>query len=136
MPCILDPSSKTGSLQVVDAATGTVVVDFKKPGVCRLTAGNPDTRPKVDDLVVLKPGVILSRELELDALVRRLDNGRYLIRLKPKGCWWQFGEIESEPNDAGKVPKRFMTAHKTSIMLEPDDEVEVDVRDGKIIEAR
>lgn len=136
MPCILDPSSKTGSLQVVDAATGTVVVDSKKPGVCGLTAGKADTRPKVDELVVLKPGVTLSRELDLGALVRGLDDGRYLIRLKPKGCWWHFGKIDSEPDDDGKVPKRFRAGHQTPIVLESNDEVEFEMRDGKFVEAR
>lgn len=136
MPCILDSSSKTGSLQVVDAATGTVVVDSKKPGVCGLTAGKADTRPKVDELALLKPGVTLSRELDLGALVRGLDDGRYLIRLKPKGCWWHFGEIESEPDDDGKVPKRFRAGHQTPIVLESYDQVDFEMRDGKFVEAR
>lgn len=136
MPCILDSSSRNGSLQVIDAATGTVVVDSKKSGVCGLTAEKADTRPKMEELVVLKPGVTLSSELDLGALVRGLDDGRYIIRLKPKGCWWHFGEIESEPEDDGKVPTRFRAGHQTPIVLESNDEVEFEMRDGKFVEAR
>lgn len=135
IPCILDPSSDTGNLQVIDIATGSVVRDAKKPGVCALTSGRPDTRPKVDELVVLKPGVALSREIELGSLVRGLDDGRYRIRLKPKGCWWHLGEIESDSDDDGKVPKRFRTANQTSVVLKSDDEVEFDIIDGKSAKA-
>ncbi|KAM0715602.1 hypothetical protein Q7P37_009100 [Cladosporium fusiforme] len=134
-PCILDPSSTTGNLQVVDIATGSVVQDSKKPGVCGLTCGRPDLRPKVDELIVLKPGLALSRMVDLDALVRKLDNGRYLISLKPKGCWWHLGEIQSGPGDDGKVPKRFRIGNQTPVVLESDDEVKIVVRDGKIVGA-
>lgn len=134
-PCILDTSSGTSNLQVVDVATGPVVRDSKAKSVCTLTAAGADLRPKVDDLVVLNPGVALSREVELDALVRGLDDGKYFIRLKPKGCWWHFGEIESEPDDNGKVPKRFRVAHQTPVVLESADKVEFAMRDGKIVEA-
>lgn len=133
LPCILHPSSSTSNLQVVDVVTGSVVRDAKKPGVCQLTSGRPDLRPKVDDLMVLNPGVAHSREIGLEPLLRGLDNGRYRIRLIPKGCWWHFGEIESEPDDDDKVPKRFRTSKQTPVILESDDEVEFDLSDGKIV---
>lgn len=135
-PCILDPSSTTGNLQVVDVATGSVVKDSKRRGVCGLTSGQPDLRPKVDELMILQPGVANSREIDLDAFVRELDDGRYVIRLKPKGCWWHFGKIESEPDDDGKVPKRLMTAKQTPAVLESNDEVEFSLTDGKFTKAR
>jgi hypothetical protein len=87
----------------------------------------------VSDLMVLKPGVPLNKDIEIDALVRKLDNGRYFIRWKPKGCWWHFGEIESEPGDDGRVPKCYRTGRQTPVVLQSDDKVEFDLRDGKIV---
>jgi hypothetical protein len=135
MPCILDPSSTTGNLQVIDVATGSIVRDSRKPGVCGLTSGKPDTRPKVDELLVLKPGVPFSREIELDACMHGLEDGRYLIRLKPKGCWWHFGVIESEPDDDSKVPKRLMSAKQTPVVLESVDQVKFEMSNGRISKA-
>ena len=102
-PCILDSSSTTGNLQAIDVKTGTVVRDRAKPRVCGLTSGRPDLRPTVDQLVVLRPGVAISREIQLDRWVRGLDDGTYLIRLIPKGCWWQFGDIKGDSDHDGKI---------------------------------
>jgi hypothetical protein len=134
LPCIIDPASTTSSLQVVDVATGSVVRNFRPSrSPCGRAIG--DQRPKVSDLMVLEPGIALSNDVEIDALVRKLDNGRYFIRLKPKGCWWQFGEIESEPGDDGRVPKCYRTGRHTPVVLQSDDEVLFDMRDGKIVRA-
>jgi hypothetical protein len=132
-PCILDPSSTTGNLQVVDVATGSVVRDSKQGSACGLTAGRPDPRLRVDQLIVLRPGVAVSREIALDGFWHGLSDGRYLIRLKPKGCWWHSGDVKSEPDDEGKVPKHLKTTNQTPIVLESNGEVEFDVRDGKIV---
>ena len=132
-PCILDPSSVTANLQIVDVTTGSVVRDPPKSGVCGLTSGRPDLRPTVDQLVVLRPGVAFSREIQLDQCVRGLDNGRYLIRLLPKGCWWHFGDVKSEPDHDGKVSKRCVIAKQTPVVLESDDEVRFELIDGRIV---
>ena len=132
-PCILDPSSTTGNLQVIDAATGSVVRDSKQGSVCGLTTGRSDLRPKVDQLLVLEPGIEVSRDIQLDGFWRGLNDGRYLIRLKPKGCWWHLGDITSEPGDEGKVPKHLMVPKQTPVVLESNDEVRFDVVDGKIV---
>jgi hypothetical protein len=132
LPCILDPASTTSSLQVVDVATGSVVRNSRPSrSPCGRAIG--DQRPMVSDLMVLKPGVPLNKDIEIDALVLKLDNGRYFIRLKPKGCWWHFGEIESEPGDDGRVPKCYRTGRQTPVVLQSDDKVEFDLRDGKIV---
>jgi hypothetical protein len=134
LPCILDPASTTSSLQVVDVATGSVVRNSRPSrSPCGRAIG--DQRPKVTDLMVLEPGVPLNKDIEIDALVRKLYNGRYFIRLKPKGCWWQSGEIESEPGDDGRVPKCYRTGRHTPVVLQSDDEVLFDMRDGKIVRA-
>jgi hypothetical protein len=135
LPCILNPASGTSNLQVVDVATGSIVRDAPKPGVCGLTSGRPDLRPTLDDLIVLKPGVTHGRDIDLDSLVRKLDDGRYVLRLLPKGCWWHFGEVESDPGDDGKVARRFRERHQTPVVVESDDEVLFDIRDGRIVRA-
>lgn len=133
-PCILDPSSTTSNLQVIDVTTGLVVRDPPKPGVCGLTSGRPDLRPMVDQLAVLRPGVAVSREIQLDRWVRGLDDGRYLIRLMPKGCWWHFGDIKGDPDHDGKISKRYVVAKQTPVVLESRDEVEFQLIDGRIVE--
>jgi hypothetical protein len=136
-PTILDsPSAGSGNLRIVNVATGAVVRDSPKSGVCGLTAGRPDLRPKLEDLVVLEPSVAHSREIELERLVRGLKDGRYAIRLNPKGCWWCFGEIaESDPDDGSKVPKRIYGAkHQMPVVLQSDDEVGFSLKDGRVVQ--
>jgi hypothetical protein len=134
IPCILHPSSTTANLQVVDVTTGSVVRDSAKAGVCGLTSGRPDPRPHVDQLIVLRSGVAVSREVQLDRWLRGLDNGRYLIRLIPKGCWWHFGDVKSEPDHDGKVSKDCIIGKQTPVVLESDDEVKFELIDGRIVE--
>ena len=133
-PCILDPSSATANLQLIDVTTGSVVRHPPRPGVCGLTSGRPDLRPMVDQLVVLRPGVAVAREIRLDQWVRRLDNGRYIIRLVPKGCWWHFGDIKGDPDHDGEVSKRCVIANQTPVVLESTDEAEFELCDGRIVE--
>lgn len=88
----------------------------------------------VDQLAVLRPGVAVSREIQLDRWVRGLDDGRYLIRLLPKGCWWHFGDIKGDPDHDGKISKRYVVAKQTPVVLESRDEVEFQLIDGRIVE--
>lgn len=138
-PTILaSPPEATANFQITNLATGAVVRDYPKPGACAgaRTGKRPDLRPRVEDLVVLEPGVVHSREIELEGLVRGLGDGRYVVRLKPKGCWWCFGEIgESDPGDGGRVPRRVYAArHQTPVVLQSDDEVEFVLRNGMIVQ--
>jgi hypothetical protein len=131
-PCILDPSSTTGNLKVLDAATRSVVRDAFKGSARGPPPVRRGLRQGVNEPRVLHPGVAVTGELEVDTLWRGLKDGRYLIRLKPKGCWWHPGDIKSRPDDEGKVPKHFNTPHQTPIVLESKDEVEFEMRNGKI----
>lgn len=133
-PCVLDSSSTTGNLQAIDVKTGTVVRDRAKPRVCGLASGRPDLGPTVDQLVVLRPGVAISREIQLDRWVRGLENGTYLIRLVPKGCWWHFGDVKGDPDHDGKVSKRYIIAKQTPVVLQSDNEVRFELVDGTIVE--
>jgi hypothetical protein len=134
IPCILDPSSTTAPLQVIDATTRSIVRDSRKPGVCGLTSGRPDPRPHVDQLVVLRPGVAVNRDIQLDKLLRGLADAKYLIRLTPKGCWWHFGDVKSDPDHDGKVSMRCITAKQTPVVLESDDAVKFELIGGRVVE--
>jgi hypothetical protein len=137
LPSILAPSSTgTAFLQVIDLATGSIVHDMPKASH-GLPAGRPDRRPTLEDLVVLDPGVAFERDVELDYVVRGLGDGRYVMRLRPKGVWWCWGEVgESEPGDGGKVPKRiYGVKFSTPAVLRSEDEVEFGVRDGMVAAA-
>lgn len=135
-PRILDPSATIGSFQVIDEASGDFVQDPRKRGVCSLRASSYDPRPRVEDLFILRPGVPVLREVHIDKLVSKLKDGEYRIRLKPRGCWWHSGELESDADDDGRVPKHCMkrAMNSTPLVLETDDEVVIHVRDGRIVE--
>jgi hypothetical protein len=136
-PTILaSPPEATANFQITNLATGAVVRDYPKPGACAgaRTGKRPDLRPRVEDFVVLEPGVVHSREIGLGGLVRGLGDGRYVVRLKPKGCWWCFGEVGVSDPD-GKVPRRVYGAkYQTPVVLRSDDEVEFVLRNGMIVQ--
>ena len=47
---------------------------------------------KVEDLVMLKPGTPLVREVDIPKLLDGLEEGEYKVRTQPKGCrWWRHG---------------------------------------------
>ena len=139
-PTILAPSSPsagTANFQIMNLGSGAVVRNSPKPGACAgLRIGRPDLRPQLEDLVVLEPGVGVRREIELEALVKGLEDGRYVVRLKPKGCWWCFGEVgEGESEDGEKVPKHIYGAAKyqTPAVLRSEDEVDFILKDGRVV---
>jgi hypothetical protein len=136
-PTILaSPPEATANFLIADRATGAVVRDSPKPGACAgaRSGKRPDLRPRVEDLVVLEPGVVHSREIGLGGLVRGLGDGRYVVRLKPKGCWWCFGEVGVSDPD-GKVPRRVYGAkYQTPVVLRSDDEVEFVLGNGMIVQ--
>jgi hypothetical protein len=43
--------------------------------------------------------------------------------------------VESDPGDDGKVARRFRERHQTPVVVESDDEVLFDIRDGRIVRA-
>jgi hypothetical protein len=121
------------SLTVVDVATGEVVVrgTSKRRG-CRMPAPM-DQRPKVDDLVTLEPGIPVTRIVDIGLRVKFLKDGQYKIRMHPTGCrWWQ-GKIEKEEGGNERVPVRLCKPWIVPLMLETEDEVEVRVKDGKVV---
>ena len=120
----------TSSLQIVDSATGEVVRGNEQHGTGPLTDSNADRRPKPEELVTLKPGEPVIREVEIEALVNGLENGQYKIRMQPRGCRWWHGEVKVEEEEGdGRVPAHLCPP----LMLESQDEVELRIRDGKML---
>jgi hypothetical protein len=58
------------NVQITDLATGAVVCDSPKSGSCEgLRSGRFDRRPRVEELLLLEPGVVHSWEIEMARLV-------------------------------------------------------------------
>ena len=122
----------TSSLQVVDAATGEVVRGNERRGTGPLKDSNADQRPKVADVVILKPGAPVVRKIDIGALVDGLVDGQYKIRMQSRGCRWWHGEIGKEESEDGRVPAHLCRIVTSPLMLESQDEVELRIRDGKV----
>ncbi|KAM0716047.1 hypothetical protein Q7P37_008561 [Cladosporium fusiforme] len=131
---LVDPSPSTANLQITEVATGKVVRTQRKQSGCRgLRPGNADLRAKVEDLVVLEPGVSVIRCIDVSKLFRGLEDGDYTIRVKPKGCWWHVGDIESDDGDEGKIPARLISLHLPPLVFDIAEEVKVVVKDGRVV---
>lgn len=122
----------TSSLQVVDSATGEVVWGNEQRGTGPLTDSNADRRPKAEDVMTLKPGALVVRKVEIEALVDGLVDGQYKIRMQSKGCRWWYGEVGKEEGEDGRVPAHLCGIINPPLMLESQDEVEIRIRDGKV----
>lgn len=122
----------TSSLQVVDSATGEVVRGNEQCGTGPLTDSNVDGRPKATDVVTLKSGAPIVREIDIGALVNGLMDGQYKIRIQSKGCRWWHGEVGKEFCEDVRVPADLCGIIIPPLMLESQDEVELRIRDGKV----
>jgi len=122
----------TSSLQVVNSATGEVVRGNERRGTGPLTDSNADQRPKVDDVVTLKPGAPVIRKIDIGALVDGLVDGQYKIQMQSRGCRWWHGEVGKEEGEGGRVPAHLGGIIVPPLMLESQDEVELRMRDGKV----
>ncbi|KAI4266709.1 MAG: hypothetical protein LQ337_008694 [Flavoplaca oasis] len=129
---IIGSKSGRGSLQVINCVTGDVVRGNDGRGKCSLTDSNIDSRPKLESLVVLRPGDPLVTRLDIRALLGGLADGQYMIRLRSRGCRWWDGEIGEEDCEDGRVPKRLGSGLVPPLMLESHDEVGVCVREGQL----
>jgi hypothetical protein len=122
------------NLKVVDVATGEVV---ERPGRGCIGCKAPhDPRPKVDELVTLRPGVPITRVIDIGLRVKWLKDGQYKIRMHLSCCRWWSGQLPKEDGEDGedeRVPARLYKGWSIPLMLETEDEVEVRVKDGKVI---
>ncbi|KAK4981062.1 hypothetical protein LTR66_005021 [Elasticomyces elasticus] len=138
-PRMTDPAESSGlsSLQIIDNHTGAVVRDAAKPALCDLYDTRADRRPKLSDLVTLKPGEPLARRVDVGKILAGLPDGSYSVRLQSRGAWWCFGtleEIAEEGND--RVPRRLYKTAIPSLPLESEDAIELQVKGGKCVRNR
>lgn len=129
---IIDRAGSISSLQVVNCVTGAVVRGNEKRGICSLTSGNVDRRPKAEDVLTLMPAAPIIRKLDIGALVHGLGVGQYRIRMQSRGCRWWRGEAGKEVGEDGRVPGRLGGVLIPPLMLESKDEVELYIRGGKV----
>ncbi|KAL8988211.1 MAG: hypothetical protein Q9177_002677 [Variospora cf. flavescens] len=119
----------TSSLRVFHSATGELVRGNQKQGPCN---GNADRRPKVEDLVVLRPGLPVIRRFDVGVLVEGLPDGEYKVMLQAKGCRWWHGDVTKEEGEDGRIGACACGVEHAPAMLESEDEVELCVRDGNV----
>ena len=122
----------TSSLQVIDSATGEVVRGSEQRGTGPLTDSGADRRPKVEDVVTLKPRALIARKIDIGALVHGLEDGQYKIRMQSKGCRWWHGEVGKEEGEDGRVPAHLCEIVMPRLMLQSQDEIELSIRNGKV----
>ena len=128
-----DKQPRTASLQVINSATGHVVQrNIRHPTAPLMTSASARQQPKVENVLVLKPGAGVVRKVDIGALVGTLKDGQYKVRMQPTGCRWWPGGIGEEECEDGRVPVHFVRALIPPLMLESHDEVELCIRDGKI----
>ncbi|XP_014551419.1 hypothetical protein COCVIDRAFT_112958, partial [Bipolaris victoriae FI3] len=135
-PRIIDSTPQNyapiSSLVVLDAATGEVVRGHEDLSKCHLSDPKADTRPKVDELIALEPHKLVTVVHQIDWKVQGLQDGKYKIRMHPKGCRWWRGKVENEEGEDEKVPARLWKGVTVPLMLESQDELEVTIKDGKV----
>ncbi|KAL9628822.1 MAG: hypothetical protein Q9204_005640, partial [Flavoplaca sp. TL-2023a] len=120
---VIASESGTASLQVINSATGDVVRGNEDRGKCWLTDSHIDSRPKLENLVVLRPGDPLVRQFDIRALLDGLTDRKYFIRLRLRGYRWWDSEIGEEDCEDGRVPERLGNGLVPPLMLESHDEV-------------
>jgi hypothetical protein len=137
-PRIIDDKpneSPTSHLRVIDSATGENVRGTQPRRIAALTTSNADGRPKVENVITLKPGAPVIRKIDIGPLLDGLQDGKYKVYLDAKGCRWWDGEIKEDDCENGRVPAHLGEITIPPLMLESQDEVELRIKDGKVIRA-
>ncbi|KAI4182897.1 MAG: hypothetical protein L6R41_005709 [Letrouitia leprolyta] len=123
----------TSSLQIIDSATGDAVREKKQQrAICHLTSLTAERRAMLDHVVTLKPGEPLIKIFNVKPFVEGLADGQYKIQMQSKGCRWWDGEIKKEESEDGRVHEHYGGVLIPPLMLETQDEVEIEIRDGII----
>ncbi|CAG1978314.1 unnamed protein product [Fusarium graminearum] len=118
------------SIQIFDVTTGEIVRRATQPGACGLY-GQHDPRPRLETMTTLRPGEPIIRHVDVGDLVSKLPDGKFGLRMEPRGMWWCVSDCE-EFATAGedRVPGHLYNPKIPPVMLECGDVVEIDVKDG------
>lgn len=134
-PRIIDPKTPAPSstFQIFDIATGQVVREARKPGPCGGAANPHDLRPKLEILTTLRPGQPLVRHVDVSSLLSKLPDGKYGLRMEPRGMWWCKGDIEDfAAAGEARVPHHLFETAIPPLILESRDVIEVQIENGTV----
>ncbi|KAJ3544595.1 hypothetical protein NM208_g2964 [Fusarium decemcellulare] len=131
-PRIIDLQSPAprATIEIIDMITNTLVRGGTKPGVCGLYEKH-DPRPQLELLVALESGKPLVRQVDIGNVISDLPDGKYCLRMEPRGMWWCAGRCEdfaAEGED--RVPQHLFKTMIPPLMLECEDVVQVQVENG------
>ncbi|OBS24202.1 hypothetical protein FPOA_04749 [Fusarium poae] len=131
-PRIIDSEKPVpgATFQIFDSATKGIVRKATQPGVCGLYQEH-DERPKLESLTTLRPEEPIIRHIDVGILASKLPDGKFGLRMEPRGMWWCVGDCE-EFAAAGedRVPAHLYNPKIPPVMLECRDIVEIEVKDG------
>ncbi|RBR25410.1 uncharacterized protein FIESC28_01847 [Fusarium coffeatum] len=133
-PRIIDPKAPApgSTIQVIDMATVQVARETRKPGPCGGAANPQDRRPKLETLTTLHPGQPLVRHVDVSSMLSKLPDGKYALRMEPRGMWWCKGDIEDfAAAGEDRVPHDLFETTIPPLILEFNDVVEVPVENGR-----
>ncbi|RBR27124.1 uncharacterized protein FIESC28_00068 [Fusarium coffeatum] len=132
-PRILDENpAPEETIQILDLSTNGIVQGPRSPGLCGGRLPQHDSRPELDVLTTLRPGVPLVRDVDVSNFLSELPDGRYGLKMEPRGMWWCLGDCEEFRKicEDGRVPRDSFQMMIPPLMLECDDLVEVRVENG------
>ena len=80
----------------------------------------------------MKPETPVVNVVDISSKIKGLEDGRYKIRMHPKGCRWWRDVLRNEEGEGEKVPVRLWKSWTVPIMLDSEDELEITIKDGKV----
>jgi hypothetical protein len=134
-PRIIDPKTPApgSTIQIFDMTTGQVVRETRKPGPCGGAANPHDPRPKLEILTTLRPGQPIVRHVDVGSMLSKLPDGKYGLRMEPRGMWWCKGDIEDlAAAGEDRVPQNLFETAIPPLILDSRDVVTVQVENGTV----
>jgi hypothetical protein len=139
-PRILDEERPTpeATIEILDLSTNGIARRPRSAGPCGGAQQQHDPRPKLDVLTTLRPGVSLVRDVDVSSLFSEVPDGRYGLKIEPRGMWWCLGDCEAFKRicEDGRVPQRLFQVMIPPLILECDDIVEVRIENGVTVMQR
>lgn len=123
--------SPGSTIRVVDIATGTITRETGRPGFYQNLDRDP--RPRLRQLATIKPGEPLVRQVDISLLTSKLPDGTHGLQMEPRGMWWCVGNLEGFGDREDRVPQDVFQSLIPPVVLECEDIVEVQVKDGVVV---
>ena len=131
---ILDARPSLSSLLISDSATKNNVRRNEECSRSPLISSRADQRPKLGDVIILKPGVRFVREIDVTKRLERLEDGLYTVQIQPEGYRWWRGEVERQPDESEdeRVPAHLLEIVTVPLILRSRNNVELRISNGRI----